>query len=107
MQRYNLLEFTGGWVVGDFIPSILRTKDAEVAIKRYKAHDSESDHTHKIADEITIVVDGIVRMNGIILTQNSIVHIKAGESADFQALTNATTCVIKLPSVIGDKYPVL
>lgn len=106
MQRYNLLEFTGGWVVGGFVPSILHTQDAEVAIKRYKAHDSELNHMHKIADEITIVVDGIVRMNGIILTQNSIMHIKAGESTDFRALTDATTCVIKLPSVIGDKYVV-
>jgi len=104
MQVFELDKFTGGWVVGDFEPSLLRLPSAEVAIKRYKQYDREDKHVHRIAEEITIVVEGIVLMNGHILKRNDVVLLNAGEATDFMALTDAVTCVIKSPSIKGDKY---
>jgi len=104
MLTYNLNNFVGGWVVGDFDPSLLKTKDFEVAVKRYKAGDVDTTHYHKEAEEITIVVSGTVVLNGIVHNADDVIRIKRGETASFSALTDAVTCVIKTPSVKGDKY---
>lgn len=101
---HNLKDFTGGWFVGDFDPSLMHIRDAEVAIKRYKAGDSEPAHEHRIADELTVVVLGTVAINGKFFFENDIIRIPTGQSAAFQAITDAITCVVKSPSVKGDKY---
>ena len=36
MKKYKLSEFKDGWIVGNFEPSILKTKDFEVAIVKVK-----------------------------------------------------------------------
>lgn len=93
-----------GWLIGDFKPSILRTKDFEIGLKRYKKGDNESEHIHKVATEITMIVEGQARMDGILLNKGDIILIDPGESTDFQALKDTATLVIKIPSIIGDKY---
>ena len=106
MQIYNLNNFTGGWVIGDFNPAIINSKEVEVAIKKYKKGDYEPEHYHKLATEITIIVSGKVRMNNQIFTENQIVLIDKNDKTDFFAIRDSTTCVIKMPSIIGDKYVV-
>jgi mannose-6-phosphate isomerase-like protein (cupin superfamily) len=105
VKIYNLNDFIKGWIIGDFEPSIVRTKDFEVSIKEYKAGDKESAHTHKLADEYTCIASGAVLMNGTTYKKNDIIHIAKGESTDFTAITDVITVVIKMPSVMGDKYP--
>ncbi len=104
MQLYNLNDFTKGWVCGDFIPTLFPTKDFEVAVKHYKSGDYDDCHIHKIADEITIIVDGIVAMLDVRYKKDDIIWIPKGEETDFYAITDAVTCVIKIPCVKGDKY---
>ncbi|HOY14886.1 MAG TPA: hypothetical protein PLY70_17185 [Saprospiraceae bacterium] len=104
MKIVNLQSFIKGWVVGDFVPSLIQTKDFEVAIKNYQAKDREDVHVHKIATEITIVVSGEFVMNGMLLRENDIVLLSPGESADFCCLEAGATVVIKTPSVKGDKF---
>lgn len=104
MKLYNINEFTKGWVVGDFSPAILNSKEIEVAYKTYQAGDNESKHMHQIATEITIVAFGRVCMNGTEYDQGDVVVIEPGEATDFVALTSCATVVIKSPSVLGDKY---
>lgn len=94
----------GGWFIGDFEPSCLLTKECEVAHKKYKRGGSEQRHVHKIANEITLIASGKVLMNGKEYGEGDIVHISPGESTDFKALTDASTVVVKIPSVKGDKY---
>jgi hypothetical protein len=104
MQRYDLKDFTGGWVAGHFEPSLMKMKDAEVAIKRYKQWHREPKHVHNLANELTIIVEGTVLMNNHIYGKDSIILINAGEATDFFTLTDVVTCVIKSPSVSDDKY---
>lgn len=104
MQVYNLNDFTRGWVVGNFSPTLAPLDAAEVGIKRYRAGDYEPKHMHKIADEITIVIDGNIVMGGKSLFKNDIIVINKGESVGFSALTDATICVIKVPFAKDDKY---
>jgi len=104
MKIHNIENFTKGWFVGDFDPSILKTKDFEVAIKEYKAGDYEKMHVHKIATEYTIIVSGTVSMNNILNKKGSIIEIEPGEYTDFESLTDSITVVVKTPCVKGDKY---
>ena len=106
MQIYNLSDFKGGWFVGNFHPTLFPIKEAEVAIKRYKAGDYDAKHLHKESEEITIVVSGRVSMNGEVYVENDVILIDKNEATDFIALTDAITCVVKIPSVKNDKYVV-
>jgi quercetin dioxygenase-like cupin family protein len=105
MKLHNLeKDFIRGWVVGDFDLSIIRTKDFEFMVRDYKKGENEPKHVHKIADEITVIVSGKVKMNNIIYSKGDVIHLSPGDATDFECLEDATTAVIKTPSVIGDKY---
>lgn len=105
MTLFSLREMKGGWIVGDFDPCVLRCTDAEFGIKNYRQGETNEEHYHKIATEVTVVVAGICRMGSHVLTPGQIVVVRPGESSDFEALENCTVIVFKTPSVVGDKYP--
>lgn len=105
MQKFNLKDFTKGWFIGNFDPSIIK-EECEVAVKRYKTNDYEKSHIHKISDEITVIVSGTVEMNGIQYNEDDIIFIPKGEATDFKCLTDVITVVYKTWSVAGDKYEV-
>ena len=104
MKIYRLKKFTRGWIVGDFIPSVIRSKHAEFMIRFYKKGDKEAKHVHKKAHEITVIINGIFKMNGKTLKTGYIVHLVPGRSADFECLEDGANAVFKTPSVMGDKY---
>lgn len=104
MKQWQLSEFTKGWFIGQFQPHILYSEAAEVAIKRYTKGDKENRHHHKIAQEVTAIVSGKFRMGDRVLDTDDIVLISPGESVDFECLESGVTVVVKLPSVLGDKY---
>ena len=102
----SLDEMVGGWIVGNFEPTCLKTTAFEVACKHYEAGASETAHVHRVATELTLIAAGRVSMNGRIFSAGDIILLEPGEATDFHALENATTLVVKMPSVVGDKYPV-
>ncbi len=104
MKVNKLSEMFRGWVVGNFEPSLFKTDDVEVAVKKYIAGDKEEKHYHKIATEITIVTSGMVLMNGVVYNEGDIITIEPGEATDFEALQDTITTVVKIPCVKNDKY---
>jgi len=104
MNVFDLKDFKGGWFVGDFIPTLHPTTDFEVCIKRYKAGDHDQKHVHNLAVEYTVVVEGIVEMSGVKYHADDVIEIGKGEATDFTAITDAITCVVKIPCVVGDKH---
>lgn len=106
MRFFKLSDMHDGWLVGNFTPTVLCTEHAEVAVKSYKAGDMEPRHHHDIATEITVILKGIASFvnGGRVLGEGEIVRIKPGESAEFKALSDVTTLVVKVPSIPGDKY---
>jgi len=104
MKLFNLGDMVKGWFVGDFEPTVLQTKDFEVAVKHYKRGDYEDYHVHKIATEITVIVYGWARMGENAVSAGDIIVIEPNEPTDFRAISNVITVCVKVPSVKGDKY---
>ncbi len=104
MKVVNIESMVKGWFVGDFEPTALRTDACEVAVKHYAAGEQEAAHYHRVATEVTLVLAGRVRMCGRELKTGEIVVLSPGEATDFEALTDATTVVVKTPGAKNDKY---
>ena len=104
MEKFELNDMTKGWLIGDFIPSVFRTKDFEVGIKKINAGEYETSHYHKLAVEITVIIFGEAVMNNVNLKENDIIVLKKNEKSDFKAITDVVLMVIKIPSIKYDKY---
>lgn len=106
MNSAKLEGMVKGWFVGGFKPTAFSTEACEVGVKAYSAGDSEAGHYHKIATEITMVLSGSVFMRGQAWNEGDIIVIEPGEVTAFEAITDATTVVVKVPGALNDKYVV-
>ena len=106
MNHFRLDDMVKGWFVGAFNPTAYSTDTCEVAVKHYKSGDKEARHLHKIATEITLVLQGTIRMNGQTWTEGDLIVLSPGESTDFEALSLVTSVVVKVPGALDDKYQV-
>jgi hypothetical protein len=104
MEIFNLENMTKGWFVGDFEPTVLKTNDVEVSVKKYKKGDTEAEHFHKIATEITTVVYGKIKMCDKVFSSNDIIKLEPGEATAFEAIEDSLTVVVKYPGASNDKY---
>lgn len=104
MKTARLDDMTKGWFVGSFEPTLYKTSACEVAVKRYRKGDSDAEHYHKIATEITVVIEGTVRMFDTIYNAGDIVIAEPGDATGFEALTDAVNAVVKIPGASNDKY---
>lgn len=103
LDKFLLNSFTGGWVVGDFNPSLFKSDCMEVGVKKFLLGDRELSHKQLIATEITIIISGKVRIGKEIFVEGDVVVIPPGEYADFEALSDGSLTCIKFPSIPSDK----
>jgi len=104
MGKVNIVDFIKGWFIGNFEPSLLKTDNFEVGIKEYVIGTTEPKHYHKEAVEYTIVLDGIITMNGNEYHRHDICITEKNQTNTFEAITDARVLVVKTPCVAGDKY---
>jgi quercetin dioxygenase-like cupin family protein len=102
----RLEDFTRGWLIGDFEPSLIRTKDFEVGILTHIKGEVWPKHYHKLADEYNVLVKGKMTVNGTELNTGDVFIIEKNEVSEPKFLEDCTVLVIKIPSIIGDKYEV-
>lgn len=93
-----------GWFVGNFTPTAFNTDACEVAIKYYKAGESEVMHYHKIATEVTAVISGKILMVEREWSAGEVIVLNPGECTEFKALIDSITVVVKVPGALNDKY---
>jgi hypothetical protein len=104
IEKFNIENFINGWIIGNFAPTLYKTNDVEVAIKVYKKGEFENSHYHKIATEFTVVLTGIIEMNGTRYQEGDIIKIEPEIATNFISITDAKTVVIKIPGANNDKY---
>ena len=107
MKTAKLSDFTRGWFRGDFEPSVMRTPLFEVGILTHKKGEEWPAHYHKHATEYNVLLDGRMRIAGEIVKAGDVFWFEPGDVADPEFLEDCRVCVVKRPSIIGDKYEVL
>lgn len=96
-------DFIGGWLVGDFSPAMVSSKNFEFAVKYFRRGDIEPKHFQVVSRELSVVVHGSCSIGGRTLEAGDALLIEPGEVAGFEALTDCAIAVVKWPSVPGDK----
>ena len=99
----RLEDFTGGWFIGAFSPSLHATSEFELCIKRFQPGDSEPEHYQRTATEVTVIISGLCEIAGRQLTTNDIAVIPPGVPAAFKALEETVLVAVKFPSMPDDK----
>jgi quercetin dioxygenase-like cupin family protein len=107
MKTAKLSDMHRGWFIGDFEPSVMRTSLFEVGILTHKKGELWPAHYHKHAAEYNVLLDGRMRIAGKIVEAGDIFWFEPGDIADPEFLEDCRVCVVKRPSIIGDKYEVL
>ena len=104
MDVFNIDDFRGGWFIGDFEPSLLRTGDFEVGWKVHRADEGIEPHVHRRATEYNLVAAGVMDVNGHRLTPGMLFVLRPGERVDAVPVTSEVHVVcVKVPSIPGDK----
>ena len=104
MEIYKLKDMKGGWYIGDFIPSVFRTKLFEVSLKTHPKNEEWPTHYHKEAMEINLLVKGKLRLNDVELIEGDIFVMDKMEVVNPIFEEDCLVVCVKVPSVIGDKY---
>lgn len=104
MEIRRIEEFKGGWFLGFFEPSLLKTKDFEAGWRKHLKDETWPAHIHKISDEYNFLISGTMIIQNTMLHQGDIFVIRKGETANPKFLTDCEVFTIKVPSCPGDKY---
>ena len=104
MREYDPKTFKGGWFMGDFEPTILKTPHFEVGVKTHKAGEYHEPHYHAIGTEYNYLISGTLVINDQTFVGPTIFVVEPGEAVYPHFETDCTLCIIKTPSLPGDKY---
>lgn len=103
MMVRNISEFTGGWFIGNFEPSVHKTKDFEVCYKTHRVGEMWPVHYHK-GIEINYLIRGKMTIGEKTLLEGDVFTIEPNEVANPIFLIDCELIVVKIPSDPGDKY---
>lgn len=106
MKLRKLTDFHRGWIIGDFSPALIKTKEFEAGILTHKKGEHWPKHVHKLADEYNVLISGKMEVNGWLINSGDIFVIEKNEVSEPTFLEDCTILVIKIPSIPGDKYDV-
>jgi quercetin dioxygenase-like cupin family protein len=98
-------EFVGGWFVGDFEPTVHKTKDFEVCYKVHEKGEQWDAHYHK-GTEINYLIRGKMIIGGQLLVEGDVFILEPYEISDPEFLEKCELIVVKVPSDPEDKYVV-
>jgi quercetin dioxygenase-like cupin family protein len=106
MKISKITDYVRGWFIGDFNPSVLRTKDFEVGVLTHKKGEVWEAHYHKESIEYNVLISGKMTVQGKELNSGDLFVFQKGEIADPIFLEDCTLVVVKVPSIPSDKFEV-
>ena len=106
MEKHKVEDFIKGWFIGDFSPSLFKNSEFEIAVKFFKKGEVEPPHKQLIATEITVVIEGTIRLADSLFKRGDVISIPPHEVADFESITDSSLVCIKFPSIPNDKVVV-
>jgi len=102
----NINDYVRGWFIGDFEPTVLRTKDFEVGVLTHLKGEIWPAHYHKDSVEYNVLVKGCMVIQGKKINSGDMFIFEKGEIADPVFLEDCTVVCVKVPSIPTDKYEV-
>ena len=102
-EQLALNDTVRGWFVGDFSPSVFKTKDFEVGLMRHAAGHSIPFHVHKSVTEYNLVVSGSIRVNGVLFSSGQFFTLFPGCIACPEVEEDVVVVCVKVPSIPTDK----
>jgi hypothetical protein len=106
MKLYRIEDMKGGWFVGDFEPTIFKTKEFEVSYKVHKKDEVWDIHYHNICKEINLLIRGEMTIQNTYLKQGDIFVLEPFEIADPVFLIDCEIICVKIPSA-NDKISII
>lgn len=106
MNLSKLKDYHRGWIIGDFDPSILRTKDFEVGVLFHPKGEVWAAHYHKDSVEYNVLIAGKMIIQGKEINSGDVFVFEKNEVADPVFLEDCTVLCVKVPSIPSDKYEV-
>lgn len=100
----DITQYTRGWLIGDFEPSIKKTKEYEIGLLKHYKDEKWQFHFHAESREINILVSGEMILNNIRLFSGTIFIFEKNMIACPIFLTDCIIICIKVPSIPSDKY---
>jgi hypothetical protein len=106
VKTFKFGDMKGGWFVGDFEPTSLRTAACDVSVKRHSKDEYWAPHLHKVVTEVNMVVSGHLTIQGQTFGPDDIFVMEPMDVADPVFLEDCVIVVVKVPSVPSDKVEV-
>lgn len=104
-EDLNLSEFTGGWLVGNFEPSIFKRKNIEVGVKQLKQGFIDEEHWHEKSVEYNFILSGRIRIEtGQELKAGETFVYKKKELSKCHVIEDTIILVIRDGSHANDKF---
>jgi dTDP-glucose pyrophosphorylase len=103
-SNIELKNYTRGWLVGNFVPSIEKNTECEIGYLQHTKNTFWDYHYHKKSKEINILVKGKMIINNIIYNKNDIFIINPNVISCPIFLEDCEIICIKIPSSKNDKY---
>ncbi len=106
MKINKLSHMKGGWFIGNFLPTVLKTKHFEVSYKIHKKGEKWDKHYHKKSKEINLIIKGKMKIQRKVLNKGDIFTLEKYESADPIFLTTTHIVCVKIPASKNDRFVV-
>lgn len=103
MQMYRLEDSIGGWFIGNFENAAYKTKSAEVSYKIHKSGEKWDWHYHEHLDEINLLINGTMMIQGKLIVSGDIFILEPNELADPTFIDDCEIICVKLPNFTNDK----
>jgi dTDP-glucose pyrophosphorylase len=102
-EKIDISRYTRGWLIGNFEPSILKTKDFEIGILQHKKNEKWGFHFHEETKEINILIKGKIIINNVLVEENTIFIFEKNMISCPLFLEDCIVICIKTPSLPNDK----
>ena len=100
MKRLN--EYPGGWLVGSFSPTLVKSDEMEIGLKTFKQYAYEGFFYRKRDAEKIVVLDGCLLVNGKEYKKGDIIEIEPQEiKINIKENVNCTMAIATLLILYG------
>ena len=106
MKIVNFSNFKGGWLVGDFEPSLFKRKDIEVGVHHIKKGYISDGHFHINSNEYNLLIKGSVlnTITKVIHNEGEIIIFEPKDRSNLEFLEDTIILVIRDASDPKDKF---